>query len=273
MNFFFLLLLLPICQTYLIHLPEPYHQKYLSKGQWEKIQRILQHPQLPPVKKEQLQTIIYNHYHKWAYYKAYQFKQLHRYKCHAITLHELAIYSQQGLYQAVEKYNGKNRFLPYATIYVMGELYRGMTELHPMTHFPPSIRRRKPITLFNHTLYVKDKSQRKTQFVGEDVWIWDKLSPVSSTTPSRDIFMRYLEKEKEQEQYQQIQRKIEELEPITQLIFSMKYGIPIREKEISNREIGEKIGYSEEFVRKKVQQIKNHFLPPFSPSSSHSHSL
>jgi biotin operon repressor len=39
-------------------------------------------------------------------------------------------------------------------------------------------------------------------------------------------------------------------------------------KEKSNREIGEQIGYSEEYVRKKIDILKDFFSPPFSTSKN-----
>jgi hypothetical protein len=83
---------------------EFYTNRYITKEQWGKIRGFLQHPQTTPVMKKQLRNQIYNYYHKWAQYKAYHFKGYHRHKCRAITLKELDMYSQRGLYQAIQKY-------------------------------------------------------------------------------------------------------------------------------------------------------------------------
>jgi hypothetical protein len=244
--------------------PDGYTNRYISKQQWEKIKEILHHPGTTPVMKTQLQHQIYNHYHKWAQYKAYQFKRFHRHKCRSISIQELDIYSQRGLYQAIQKYNGRSRFLPYVNVFVMGELYRGMTELQPITPIPKTIRRKKTI--------LKQKRRRsETQFVGENDWIFDKLPPISSTALSEHPTAHYLKKEEEQKDYRDIWEKVKEWKPITQRIFQMKYGVLLDSEgngekgENSNRKIGEKLGYSEEFVRKNILKIKQTFSPPFSP--------
>jgi hypothetical protein len=137
----------------------------------------------------------------------------------------------------------------------MGELYKGMTELQPVTLLSKTNRRRKP---------TQKHRRSETQFVGENEWLWDKLSPISSIALSEHPIAHYLEKEEEQDGYRNIWEKVRELEPITRQIFLMKYGVLSdggengEKGDKSNRKIGEKLGYSEEFVRLKIQQIKTH---------------
>jgi len=259
MNIFIVHILLVLLWESNAFSPKTYLNRYLTKENWGKIKEMLNHPQTTPVMKEEIRKQIYCHYYKWAQCKAYEFKRYHRHKCRSITLPELDIYSQRGLYQSIQSYNGRSRFLPYANLFVMGELYRGMTELQPMTHVPKSIRRRKPGLLIK-------RLQKKTQFVGENEWIFDKLPSISSIALSTYPTAYYLKKEEEQEGYRDIWEKVKELEPITQKIFQMKYGFLLEggegeKTEKSNRKIGEKLGYSEEFVRLRVQQIRAHFLP------------
>jgi hypothetical protein len=249
----FYLLLLGIWNSNALSSPNAYTNRYINKEQWKKIKEILQHPETTPVMKSQLHNQIYNHYHKWAQYKAYQFKKYHSHKCRAISLQELNIYSQRGLYQAIQKYNGRSRFLSYANLFVMGELYRGMTELQPVTLLSKSIRRRKP-----KPTPAQKRRRSETQFVGENEWLWDKLSPISSIALCKHPIAHYLEKEEEQDGYRNIWEKVIELEPITRQIFLMKYGV-LLDGEKSNRKIGESLGYSEVFVRLKIQQIKAQF--------------
>jgi len=251
-----------------VKIPPAQHPTYITKEQWKSINRILTSSNinpLPPKQETQLRNIIYRYYENWAYYKTVQFKRLHKHKCHAIPLEELAMYSRKALYQATRKYNGNSKFVAYAQTYILGELYRGMTELHPITNIPKYIRRKKTHQSMNQT--TRYKKQLNTKFMGENGWMIDKISSKYSTTPSStDILTRYLEIEQSQEGYQKIIQQVAELDQMTQDIFYMKYGSILENngKEKSNREIGEHIGYSEEYVRKRIEIIRKKIRPPFS---------
>lgn len=239
--------------------------RYIRQEQWKNIQYLIQHPQTTEAMQSKIRYQIYLHYHHWADHKAYQFKRFHRHKCHAITLEELKMYSQRGLHQATQNYHGNASFLPYANAYVMGELYRGMTELHSITSIPKYIRRRH-----SHRNQTKrHKKQLNTHFVGENEWRLDKLSLKHSTAPYEDAWKHYCEKEKGQEKSYEIWNRLSQMEPIVQRIFQLKYGNVWEwgsgeNRPVSNRKIGEVIGYSEEFVRKNIVKIKKHLLPLFS---------
>jgi hypothetical protein len=103
--------------------------------------------------------------------------------------------------------------------------------------------------------------------MGENEWIIDKLSSKYSMAPSStDILTRYLNIESFQKGYQKIVQKVAEFDPMTRKIFYLKYQslLENKGKEKSNREIGEQIGYSEEYVRKKIDSLKKQLLPLFS---------
>jgi len=243
---------------------------YITKEQWKSINRLLASSNinpLPPKQETQLRNKIYEYYENWATYKAYQFKRLHKHKCRAIPLEELAMYSRKALYQATRKYNGRSKFVAYAQQIIVWELYHAMTDLHPITNLPKYIRMQKTIP-GNQT--TRHRKQLNTRFVGEEEWMFDKLSSMAPTQ-SPDILSRYLETEDSQSGYLEIAQKVAELEPMTQKIFYMKYQqlLENKGKEKSNREIGERLGYSEEYVRKKVEILKETFRPPFSSSLLH----
>ena len=242
---------------------------YITKEQWKSINRFLasSNPNpIPPQQETQLRNKIYEYYENWATYKAYQFKRLHKHKCRAIPLEEFAMYSRKALYQATRKYNGSSKFVSYAQRLIIWELYHAMTDLHPITNLPKSVRLRKTLPE-NQT--IRHRKQLNTRFVGEEEWMFDKLSSKSSTAPtpqSPDILSRYLITEHSQDGYHKITQKVAEMEPMIQKIFYLKYQslLENKGKEKSNREIGERIGYSEEYVRKKVEILKEKFRPPFS---------
>jgi len=245
--------------------PPAQHPTYITKEQWKSINRFLASSNmnpLPPQQETQLRNKIYEYYEKWATYKAYQFKRLHKHKCRAIPLEELAMYSRKALYQATRKYNGRSKFVAYAQRIIVWELYHAMTDLHPITNLPKSIRMRK--TEFGNQT-TRHRKQLNTRFVGEEEWMFDKLSSMAPSSQSPDILSRYLETEHSQYGYLEIVQKVAELELMTQKIFYLKYQslLENKGKEKSNREIGERLGYSEEYVRKKVDILKETFRPLF----------
>ena len=272
----FLVLSLALSQVYIAKIatgfihknpvtPPAQHPTYITKEQWKSINRFLasSNPNpLPPKQETQLRNKIYEYYENWATYKAYQFKRLHKHKCRAIPLEELAMYSRKALYQATRKYNGSSKFVSYAQRLIIWELYHVMTDLHPITNLPKSVRMRKT-ELGNQT--TRYRKQLNTRFVGEEEWMFDKLSSMTPTQ-SPDILSRYLETENSQDSYREIAQKVAELDSMTQKIFYLKYQslLENKGKEKSNREIGERLGYSEEYVRKKVEILKEIFSPLFS---------
>ena len=145
---------------------------HLSKSQWQTINSLIKTPGLTCEMRNKINNIIYDHYTNYALSKAYNFKMLHKYKCQSINLDELNLYSNFGLYKAIEKYNGSSIFITYADKYILWELYKGLTELHPLSNIPKSYRRKgitKRIDSYNH------KQHLNTKFIShDDNWFFDK---------------------------------------------------------------------------------------------------
>jgi RNA polymerase sigma factor (sigma-70 family) len=270
MNLLFFIFFIPVMVLGFTRTPNPTSNKipytYITKEQWKSINQILSNPNPLPLPQEtQLRNKIYEYYENWATYKAYQFKRLHKHKCRAIPVEEMAMYSRKALYQATRKYNGRSKFIAYAQQLILWELYHAMTDLHPITNLPKSVRMKKT-QQGNQT--TRHRKQLNTRLMGENEWMIDKLSSKYSMAPTQspDILTRYLDTETFQEEYQKIGQKVAELDLMTQKIFYLKYR-PLLEnegKEKSNREIGERIGCSEEYVRKRINILKKHFVPLFS---------
>jgi RNA polymerase sigma factor (sigma-70 family) len=270
MNLLFFIFFIPVMVLGFTRTPNPTSNKipytYITKEQWKSINQILSNPNPLPLPQEtQLRNKIYEYYENWATYKAYQFKRLHKHKCRAIPVEEMAMYSRKALYQATRKYNGRSKFIAYAQQLILWELYHAMTDLHPITNLPKYVRMKKT-QQGNQT--TRHRKQLNTRLMGENEWMIDKLSSKYSMAPTQspDILMRYLDTETFQEEYQKIGQKVAELDLMTQKIFYLKYR-PLLEnegKEKSNREIGERIGCSEEYVRKRINILKKHFVPLFS---------
>jgi RNA polymerase sigma factor (sigma-70 family) len=269
MNLLFFIFFIPVMVLGFTTTPNPTSNKipytYITKEQWKSINQILSNPNPLPLPQEtQLRNKIYEYYENWATYKAYQFKRLHKHKCRAIPVEEMVMYSRKALYQATRKYNGRSKFIAYAQQLILWELYHAMTNLHPITNLPKYVRMKKT-QQGNQT--TRHRKQLNTRLMGENEWMIDKLSSKYSMAPTQspDILTRYLDTETFQEEYQKIGQKVAELDLMTQKIFYLKYR-PLLEnegKEKSNREIGERIGCSEEYVRKRINNLKKHFVPLF----------
>ena len=141
---------------------------YLTKQNWNSINKIIINKE--KYSQEELKiinNIIYSNYKNWAFYKSYQIKQFHFYKCKQITQTELNLYASTGLQKAIANYNpNKNTtFSNYAIKYIIGEVYNGMTILQPLNLL--SIQKRK-IT-FNKRI----STNQKVELINEDEYLFD----------------------------------------------------------------------------------------------------
>lgn len=219
--------------------------KYLTKNQWFHIKNILQNPKSTYDMKNTCNQIIFQHYKHYAYNIAYDFKTTYYKKCRHIPLDELKLYASRGLLDAISKYNISMPFSKYASIYIKGELYYGMSELHPLTLLPISKRIHKKWRTHNLVLY---KKMTNTKFMS-DYNYYDNL---------------YISKNEDNHIYLNKYRKLLELwNIINQLndedekIMKYKYNLYFQ-KIRSNKEIGDLLGYSSETIRKKINKIKSH---------------
>lgn len=210
-----------------------FQRNFLSPYQLSLIHSILRNPVTDEITRNKVHAIMFYSYEPFAFSKACAFRQLHRYKCQHLSITELHTYASLGLYQSIQKYNPDRSFIPFASIYIQGALLKGMTDLHPISNLPKTERRK------GYDPHQKRK-RSKTQFVGENEWIWDKLSS------SRNRAER---KEQESEIYRAIWENIDEVcTPFQKQVLRWKYSFFL-EKIRSHREIAEIMACSEEWVR------------------------
>jgi len=218
----------------------------INTYQWKQINAIVQHPNTPQYMRNTVNHILYKKYETWAINKAYVFKREHKYNCRNINIHDLILYSLQGLQKATTKYNGKHSFHTYANIYIYGQLYVGLCELQSITNIPKHIRRRKEKP--NYSQY---KKQINTQFVGyDDYWIFDKTKTKNKEYDD-DI---------DESSIHEIWNQVNNYENVfTKRVFHYKYNYYL-EKIRSNKEISEQMTCSEESVRKHLEKMKNSII-------------
>ena len=226
---------------------------YLSSSQWKSINSLLKNPSLSLPMKIQINYIMYNSYEKYALNCANEFRKKHYYTCKNININELQLYSKFGLYRAINnykyKYNGS--FINYANIYINGELYRGLTELYPLSSVPKSKRR--------NLQDCKDENNKLvrlfTKFVSyENNWVFDKYNgdkqyeEQCNDSLQKIIYMEYNNKF--------LQFIDNNLDAFSKRVFYYKYDIHcniIR----SNKEISKLMDCSEEKIRKSIIHSKH----------------
>ena len=220
-----------------------YVNSYLTTNQWTIINRILVNPTHTLIQKQYINALIYEHYEIWSINQALKFKQLHAYKCKSIPKSEINMYAKMGLYKAIINYN-PNRlknisFAMYALIYIRSELYKCITELHPIT---------------NISKYIRKKSHKSRNN--------ETIIQATLSTCMLDKYSKQTYKEKhEYISYKELWEKIDHDIPVSETIkrtIKLKFTYDF-EKQRSNKEISDILGCSEETVRKQINQFKRQY--------------
>jgi len=102
-----------------------------------RLNRCIMMPDIPCRTRHLLEAILYKRYESWAIKIGSNFKKKHYYKCKHIPYHEMSIYSRMGLLNAIRRYQPTKEtsmFHLYAIHHIRGQLYKGMTDLSPITN-------------------------------------------------------------------------------------------------------------------------------------------
>lgn len=227
----------------------------LTKPQWNQIKTLLCHPSTTPIMQRKIRNVLYQNYENWAIHQAYEFKKYHTYKCRTITIDELKTYAQHGLIQAIQNYNPQNYtyspFTEYVKPYIKGELYKGMTNLQPLTILPKKYRISSKWALQNRKKYRKTLNPI---FIGLDHWMIEKRQD-TQISPTIHFY-------EQRDKYIYIWATIYKVlinDPFSKRVIEHKYNFEFQKRN-SNKYIAELMGCSEETIRKKInytlQQIK-----------------
>jgi len=182
--------------------------------------------------REKVNNILFTHYSNYAVSKAIKFKKFHNQKCRHISQEELNICAKLGLITSIKKYNGINQFTKYADIYILSELYKGMTTLYPISKIPKNIRMSKKIG--------DEEKEKKTYYLGQNHFVLENRDDT--------IFKKY--------------ENIWEIINTSSLNSNTKRAIYYKynywfDKIRSNKEVSHLMAFSEEYVRSKLSNIKN----------------
>jgi len=241
MFYTFCILLIPLLISISVGDSSKFINKFLTKSQWSLIDKLLLNPNTTKNMRNKIHYILYKYYDQWAFTKAYQFKQFHKYKCNHISTLELYNYASFGLYKSIKKYNvttNKNSFFLYAEKNIYYELLKGITDLHPITSIPKAERKK------GYKQQIK-KVNSKTQLIGDNEWIYDKINKykIEENEPLNQIVYK--------DKYNSLWNKIDELKPLHKRIMYLKYNFNFQ-KIRSNKDIGELMGFSEEWIRQNI---------------------
>ena len=204
--------------------------KYLTNKNWNQINSLIKHPHLTNEMRVYINNCIYVYYDSWCYAKAYKFKYFHKYKCKNIPVNELYTYASTGLVNAIKKYNGNGYFVKYAELYIEGQLYNAITNLHPITNVPKKERIQQNI---NRNIIPKNLN---------DDWEIYKIQS------QENILFSILQKNN----YDIMWYKISKLSPFCKKIiyYKFNYNFDIIR---TNKDISKLMVCSEEYVRKNLK--------------------
>ena len=225
--------------------------KYLSENQSKTINNLIKNPSLTPLMRNKINKVIYKYYENYALQSACNFKKNHKNTCKNIKLDELKLYSKFGLYRAIEKYNGSFSFINYANKYINGELYRGLTELYPLSSISKSKRR--------NIKGCKDENNKLvrlfTKFISyENNWIFDKYyGKYNYEECYNNSLQKIIYMEDNNNLFQFVNNN---LDTFSKRVFYYKYDIDYNILR-STKEISILMCCSEEKVRQTTIQIKN----------------
>ena len=222
---------------------------FLTTHQRILIENIIKNPSTTQLQREKVNKILYFSYENMAVKKAYEFKNLHKFKCNSINTEELIMASKIGLFKSLRNYKGTSNFANYSNIYIRGELLHLLTQSYSLSVLPKSYRK------MNKGNFTKEQLTRYKKLLTtktihlDDIWLFDKVYQKNNDKNSMENII-------EKETLHYLWKKINtELNPSLQKIFSLKYDFHFK-KINSNKKISELYGCSEENIRLKLKKIK-----------------
>ena len=207
---------------------------YLNKNSWQIIKKLkISYPQQDF--QEKIDKIILNNYQPLVKSKSSKFKYKHYYKCKRIPFHEITLWGQEGLLDAIKNYNytRNTNFANFASKYIDGTLHKGLTNQFPINKMKKYERRKrnfkkKEIPIF-HTNYYKLKSENINEYEYKS-------------------------------EYENMWIEINKLDKKIRRIFYLKFDCQFN-KIRTNKQVAQLMCYSEEHIRKIINntilQIKS----------------
>ena len=217
------------------------HSLHLSPQQMYSARHLLGNPALTPEQRSSIQNLLFVTHEKWAFKKAIEFKQLHRYKCRDISTDELALSAKIGLLKSSKTYNGSTNFVRFSEIYIKSELLRTITIRLSITSCISA----------NNRMKSSNKNETNPKTNQKQVY---SFAPLSEKIASTTSYAQPLIKHQEVEFYDRIWMYIDSLDAFTKRVVWLKYNREFK-MQLSNNRIAELMCCSEETVRKTIVQF------------------
>jgi hypothetical protein len=231
----------------LFFVPSIYAINYLTNNQWTLIKHILKHPQRTDYMVNTIHQVLYQHYKYKAYGAAYEFKMKYSKLCEHIPTTEMNQYAAKGLMMAIKNYNPTYPFSIHMLLYVNSQLYSGLSDLHPLTTIPKTLRLSKKWRNENKVLY---KNLTNTKLVGNDYYLYDISQGKNSSKTN------HLENISKYQHLLEIWTIVNSLDIEYQKIMKYKYNFHLQ-KIRNNTRVAQLMSCSDETIRKKLLIIQN----------------
>ena len=207
----------------------------LTKSQWGLIEIYLKDPCLSCEMRTSIQHTIFKHHLPLAKNKCHEFMKLHKYKTSYVNKEDLQFHSIAGLYHATRNYNGRSNFVKYATIYMNGALYNGLTKHYPISKISPKKRRthKGPST---YRTFDSVQSTKMNLYLGNNHYTL-RSNLEAFTFP---------------EEYIRIWSAVHKMDPLLRTLIHQKFDFTLNVIQ-SNKQLSIIHNCSEETIRKKIK--------------------
>ncbi len=213
---------------------------YLTQQQMSYVSKILTYDNINKTFSKEIrktQEILFYHAKPFAYKKFEVFCNTSRVakRMYNPKRKLLLYYSYSGLWKAIRNYNGRSNFFNYASIYVDGELKKGLTEIMGSSILPHRLR-------VNREFYLQNKANYSSYFVKPLSFSHVNIISKSNKHENEDI--------------NHIKDILNRLPNRDQQFFTYKYDIYTGKVKMSNRKVSRLMCVSEETARKKIEEAK-----------------
>jgi DNA-directed RNA polymerase specialized sigma subunit len=213
------------------------------------IKNLIKQKKINSIQRDQINSILYAYYEKWAIKQALEFKNLHYFKCKDLNKEDLILSSKFGLFKAIRKYNGSSSFIYFSNIYVKSELLKTLS-----THFSFSIIPKK-YRISNKNNFTKNelieyKNKLYPKLISySEYWKFDKFYNNDYFNENKHLndFVSF-------EKNKNLWEKINNLDAFSMRTFHLKFDCDFNVMK-SNKEISLLMCCSEETIRKNL--LKN----------------
>jgi len=144
---------------------------YLISNQWKSINIIIK-SNIDQTYKMKVRKIIFKNYYAYTINKSKEFILKNQNLLYNLNKQELINCALLGLNNACSKYSGYGNFKKYLDLNVKGALYKGISEMKPISKIPHYLRKNKKWRSENLEYYLKNINN--IQYLGLNHFIYDE---------------------------------------------------------------------------------------------------